>query len=75
MSHRHFCDLVGHEWEYAGNALRQHTGDTQPSICICLRHQVPMEDGDHSGCPIELLGCPEHRYEQLREFSASVRDA
>jgi hypothetical protein len=25
-----------------------------------------MEEGDHSGCMIELLACPEHRDEQLR---------
>ena len=31
-------------------------------------HQVSMEDGDHSMCSIELLACPEHREEQLREM-------
>jgi hypothetical protein len=29
-----------------------------------------MEDGDHGECPIELLACPEHRDEQLREMRA-----
>jgi hypothetical protein len=68
MSHRHFCDYAGHEWECTGTALRPIAGDTEPSICICLRHQVPMEDGDHSECSIELLACPEHREAQLREM-------
>jgi hypothetical protein len=69
MSHRHFCDSAGHYWECVGTALRPLTRDAEPSICICLRHLVPMEDGDHSECPIELLACPEHRDEQLRQMS------
>jgi hypothetical protein len=68
MSHRHFCDYVGHEWECTGTALRPIAGDTEPSTCICLKHQVPMEDGDHSMCPVELLACPEHREAQLQEM-------
>jgi hypothetical protein len=51
-----------------GTALRPLAGDTEPSICICPKHQTPLEDGDHSECPIELLACPEHRDEQLREI-------
>jgi len=27
---------------------------------------VPMEDGDHSECTVELLSCPEHRADQMR---------
>jgi hypothetical protein len=27
-----------------------------------------MEQGDHSGCSIELLACPEHMDEQLRQM-------
>lgn len=69
MSHHHFCDYKGHEWECAGHALRPRAGAMEPSVCICLRHHVRMENGDHSGCPIELLACPEHRDEQLRQMS------
>jgi len=68
MSHRHFCDYAGHDWECDGLALRPLAGDTEPSECYCLRHQVPMERGDHSGCPVELLACPEHREEQLQQI-------
>lgn len=28
-----------------------------------------MEDGDHGDCPVELLTCPEHREEQLRDMN------
>jgi hypothetical protein len=31
-----------------------------------MDHGVPMEDGDHSQCSVELLACPEHRDDQLR---------
>ena len=31
-------------------------------------HQVPLADGDHSECPVELLACPEHYDEQLRDM-------
>ena len=68
MSHRHFCDFAGHEWECSGTALRPLAGDVEPSTCICLMHQVPMDNGDHSECSIELLACPEHREEQLAEM-------
>jgi hypothetical protein len=37
---------------------------------MCLGHQVPMDDGDHSECSIELLACPEHLGEQLRKIAA-----
>jgi len=70
MSHHHFCDVEGHEWECEGTALRPLAGDTEPSLCMCLVHQVPMEYGDHSECSIELLACPEHRAEQLRKIAA-----
>jgi hypothetical protein len=68
MNHRHFCDFAGHEWECSGSALRPLAGDVEPSTCICLSHQVPLENGDHSECSIELLACPEHREEQLAEM-------
>jgi len=44
----------------------QLAGDTEPSVCMCLNHHVPMEEGDHSECSIELLACPAHRAEQMR---------
>ena len=59
MSHRHFCDVVGHWWECEGTALR--SGDKEPSICMCLTCGVPLESGDHSHDYVELLACPEHR--------------
>src|ERR1035441_3862065 len=33
---------------------------------MCLTCGVPMEDGDHSECSVELIACPEHRDDQLR---------
>lgn len=27
---------------------------------MCLDHGVPIDDGDHSQCSIELLECPTH---------------
>jgi hypothetical protein len=66
MSHFHYCDYAGHEWECTGAALRPLAGDTAPSICMCLRHRVPMADGDHSDCPVELLTCPEHRRDRQK---------
>jgi len=71
MSHRHFCDYAGHYWVCEGTTLRPIAGETEPSPCMCLDHDVPtsMEDGDHSQCTVELIACPEHRDEQLREIS------
>ncbi len=70
MSHRHFCDVAGHEWECEGTAIRHLAGDTEPTVCMCIRHRSEMEDGrDHSECSIELLACPEHREEQLRRIN------
>src|ERR1019366_3773760 len=75
MSHRHACD-AGHYWDCFGTALRPLMGDTEPSVCMCIRHRVPMEVGDHSACSIELLACPEHREEQrLGMVEASKRRA
>ena len=69
MAHRHWCDVYGHEWDCEGTALRHLAGDTEPSVCMCIRHRVPMEEGDHSECSIELVACPEHREEQLRRIN------
>jgi hypothetical protein len=68
MSHFHFCDYAGHEWKCEGTALRPLVGGTVRSVCMCLRHNVPLADGEHSNCPVELLACPEHREEQLRDM-------
>jgi hypothetical protein len=68
MSHRHFCDFAGHHWECEGTALRLFAGHSEPTVCMCLKHQVSMEEGDHSKCPVELLACPGHRDVQLRKM-------
>ena len=44
--HRHFGEVVGHYWQCGDDC-----------ICIC---GLPMEQGDHSDCPIELRACAEH---------------
>ena len=54
MSHKHYCGVEGHEWQC-----------TDACVCIC---NEPMEQGDHSECPIELRDCPEH-YQQNPEPS------
>ena len=59
MSHKHWCDVAGHEWECDGTAVRRFTD--QPTICMCFDHGVPMEHGDHSACTIELLPCSAHK--------------
>jgi hypothetical protein len=69
MSHQHFCDFAGHYWQCEGNAVRLFAKDSEPTPCMCLNHQVSMDDGDHSMCSIELLACPEHREEQLRQMA------
>jgi hypothetical protein len=55
MSHRHYCDVEGHEW-----------GCTD-STCECICGGT-MEDGDHSECAVELRDCAEHQG-QLPESS------
>lgn len=75
LSHRHFCDVAGHEWECQGTALRPLMGDTEPTPCYCISHQTLMEDGDHSQCSIELIACPEHREEQLRAMGYETGQA
>lgn len=54
--HKHACGH-GHYWNCDGTAIRY---SEEPTICMCLDHGVPMEDGDHSQCTIELLDCPGH---------------
>ncbi len=58
MSHRHYCDVDGHEWRCTDAACE----------CICA---FLMEQGDHSECPVELRACPEHQDVQLPASSNS----
>lgn len=53
MSHKHYCDVEGHEWQCSDGS------------CECICNEL-MEDGDHTECPVELRACPEH-HEQLPE--------
>jgi hypothetical protein len=71
MPHVHYCDIGGHEWECQGKALRPDAGDTEPSVCMCMNCGVPMERGDHSNCPVELLTCPAHLEELERYIQES----
>ena len=61
IMHRHACDY-GHFWDCEGTAIR--SGDSEPTICMCFDHHVPMDDGKHEGCATEIIRCPEHRAEQ-----------
>lgn len=56
MSHKHYCDVEGHEWQCSDGSCE----------CVC---DLLMEQGDHSDCPIELRACPEHQDMQLPESS------
>jgi hypothetical protein len=67
--HRHACDH-GHYWDCEGTAVR--FSETEPSVCMCLDHGVPMEDGDHSNCTIELLKCPLHRPGHLHSADSEL---
>jgi hypothetical protein len=50
VSYYHYCDVAGHRWQCNGRA-------SGPCECFC---GLPMEEGDHSECPIQLLACPKH---------------
>ena len=56
MSHRHYCDYAGHDWQCSGNCG-----------CIC---GLLMEGNDHSDCPVELRACPKHCAAQLRDVES-----
>ena len=64
MSHKHFCDFAGHYWDCDGTATRLFAPEA--TICMCMDHRVPMDEGNHSNCSVELLSCPDHRAEQMR---------
>lgn len=55
MSHRHYCDFAGHDWQCSGDCR-----------CIC---GLPMEGNDHSECPVELRACSEHSAENERNIA------
>ena len=58
MSHRHYCDYAGHDWQCVG-------------ICECICG-LPMEGNDHSECSVELRACPEHSAaQQLSDAEAT----
>jgi hypothetical protein len=69
MSHYHFCDYEGHYWDCRRSAVRQFADASEPTQCMCVKHLVSMEDGDHSECPVELLACPEHRELHVRQMN------
>ena len=64
MPHAHYCDYAGHYWTCQGTATRLFA--PEPSICMCLNCGMPMEQGQHDDCSVELLSCPEHRADQMR---------
>jgi hypothetical protein len=68
--HRHACGH-GHYWDCHGSAIR--FAETEPTVCMCLDHNVPMEDGDHSHCSIEVLECPIHRFGQADSTGSHLR--
>jgi len=53
--HKHHCDVTGHDYECGKNCE-----------CIC---GLPMEQGDHSDCPVELRACPEHKDETEQQVA------
>ena len=74
MSHRHFCDVMGHWFECDGKAQRR--GNTEPPVCRCGGCRLPLEDGDHSQCRnlVELVACPEHRDEERRRIEEGRKE-
>ena len=53
-SHRHWCAVEAHYYDCA-----------EDCICIC---GLPMNDNDHSECPVELRECPEHQFHQGQQM-------
>ena len=74
MGHRHFCDFAGHWWDCNGTALR--SGETEPSVCLCVACGRPLEGFEHGECdaPVELVVCPEHRDEERRRMEEAKRE-
>jgi hypothetical protein len=62
MGHPYFCDICGHEWECECVAVHEFVPERH-SVCICKTCGLPMNEGDHSRCPIELRACPENLHQ------------
>jgi hypothetical protein len=58
MSHRHYCDFAGHDWQCS-----------EGCECLC---GLPMEGNDHGDCPVELRACPEHASDQQRSIAEAI---
>ena len=58
MSHRHYCDFAGHDWQCS-----------EDCECLC---GLPMEGNDHGDCPVELRACPEHASDQQRSSAEAI---
>ena len=58
MSHRHFCDFAGHDWECGADCE-----------CCC---GLPMEGHDHSDCPVELRACGKHIEAQRQSIAGAM---
>ncbi len=59
--HRHCCDVTGHEYQCSDDCE-----------CFC---GLPMEQGDHSDCPVQLRACPEHQGKTACPISEVGSDA
>jgi len=57
LFHRHYCEIGGHDYLCAEECL-----------CIC---DLPMNEFDHAGCPVELRACPAHWLEEQRRIAES----
>ena len=75
MSHQHFCDVMGHWFDCGGKALRR--GDMEPSVCVCDRCGLPLEEGDHNQCKnrVELVACPAHREEERLKMGQARKES
>jgi hypothetical protein len=58
QGHHHYCDYAGHYWQCSGDCE-----------CCC---GLPMEENDHSECPVELRACPEHEAEAARSVAEAM---
>ena len=74
MSHRHFCDVMGHWFDCDGKALRR--GNKEPSVCVCDTCGLPLEEGDHSQCKnrVKFVSCPAHRNSERRRMVLTEMD-
>ena len=65
-AHRHFCAYGNHAWECLKPDPRVY-GNWAPPVCVCPTDHMPMDEGDHSSCPIGNLACPEHHLAQIKQ--------